>query len=128
MDDLAATAFAKAFEDKNEVINAIGPETFTYRGLVETIQRALGLKRLIIGVPAELGYCVGRAVGLFVRDVVITRQEIRGLMAERLYVDAPSLGTTKLSEWVSQHRDKLGRHYTSELARRLDRFSEYRAN
>ena len=65
---------------------------------------------------------------LFVRDVIITRDEIRGLMENRLCVDAPALGSTKLTEWVERHKDTLGRHYTSEMARRVDRFSEYRSN
>jgi NADH dehydrogenase len=118
----------KAAAGGNEVVNAIGPETFTYRGLVETIQRALGLRRLIISVPPELGYWSCRLLGWLVRDVVVTRQEIRGLMEGRLYVDAPPLGRTKLTEWVERNKDSLGRHYTSELARRIDRQSEYRSN
>ena len=67
-------------------------------------------------------------VGLFVGDVVITREEIRGLMEGRLYVAAPALGATKLTEWIDRHRDTLGRHYTSEMARRVDRASEYKSN
>jgi NADH dehydrogenase len=63
-----------------------------------------------------------------VGDVVITREEIRGLMENRLFVHAPPLGTTKLTEWIDQHKDTLGRHYTSELARHVDRLSEYRSN
>ena len=76
----------------------------------------------------ELGYWSCRLVGLFVGDVVITREEIRGLMEGRLYVDAPPLGNTKLTEWIVRHRDTLGRHYTSEMARRIDRVAEYRSN
>ncbi len=128
VDDLAALAVEKATGGANEVLNAIGPETFTYRGLVETIQRTLGLKRPILRVSPELGYWGCRLVGLLFRDVVITRQEIRGLMDGRLCVEAPPLGTTKLTEWLKQHRDTLGRHYTSELARRVDRLSEYHSN
>ena len=45
-------------------------------------------------------------------------------MEGRLHVDAPPLGATKLTEWIARHRDGLGRHYTSEMARRLDRLSE----
>ncbi|HXP62592.1 MAG TPA: hypothetical protein VN829_18980, partial [Dongiaceae bacterium] len=101
---------------------------FTYRGLVDTIRRALGLKRLILNVPPELGYWGCRLLGLFVRDVVITRQEIRGLMEGRLQVDAPALGATRLSDWIARNKDGLGRHYTSELARRIDRSSQYRSN
>jgi NADH dehydrogenase len=128
VDDLAAAAVGKAVGGQNEVVNAIGPETFTYRELVETVQRSLGLKRLVVSVPPELGYWACRVLGLLVRDVIITRQEIRGLMEGRLCVDAPPLGITKLTEWIARHKDTLGRHYTSEMARRVDRFSEYRAN
>ena len=55
-------------------------------------------------------------MGLFVGDIVITREEIQGLMEGRLYVDAPPLGTTRLTEWIDRHRDTLGCHYTSEMA------------
>ncbi|MFA6543144.1 MAG: hypothetical protein WCS99_01880, partial [Limisphaerales bacterium] len=61
-------------------------------------------------------------------DVVITREEIRGLMEGRLFVDAPPLGPTKLTEWIAEHRSTLGLHYTSEMARRIDRHSQYRSN
>ncbi len=128
VEDLAAAAAAKANESTNETINAIGPEVFTYRELVQTIKRTLGLKRLVVSVPPELGYWGCKLIGLFVRDVVITRREIRGLMENRLFVEAPPLGTTKLTDWIAQHQQTLGRHYTSELARRVDRVSSYRSN
>jgi uncharacterized protein YbjT (DUF2867 family) len=128
VDDLAAAAVQRASVVTNEVIDAIGPETFSYRELVEMIRRTLGLRRLILRVPPEVGYWSCRLLGLLVRDVVITRQEIRGLMEGRLCVSAPPLGTTRLTEWVTRHRETLGRHYTSELSRRVDRLSAYRSN
>ncbi len=128
VDDLASAAVEKAAGGRDEIVNAIGPETFTYRELVETIKRLLGLKRLVVGVPPELGYWACRAVGLLVRDVTITREEIQGLMEGRLYVDAPPLGATRLTEWIGRHKDTLGRHYTSEMARRVDRVSGYASN
>jgi NADH dehydrogenase len=128
VDDLASAAVEKVTGERNETINAIGPETFTYYELVETVKRTLGLKRLIVSVPPDLGYWACRATGLLVRDVIITRQEIQGLMQGRLYVDALPLGATRLTEWIDRHKDTLGRHYTSELARRVDRFSGYQSN
>ena len=47
---------------------------------------------------------------------------------ERLYVDSPPLGTTKLSNWVRASCRDVGRRYTSELQRRLDRVGGYRSN
>jgi uncharacterized protein YbjT (DUF2867 family) len=128
VDDLAAAAVEKVAGDANEVINAIGPETFTYRGLVETIRDSLGLKRLVIGVPPVIGYWSTRMLGLAVRDVIITREEIEGLMENRLYVDAPPLGATRLTQWVEEQKETLGRSYTSEMARRTDRVSKYQSN
>ena len=107
----------KAAGGQNEIVNAIGPETFTYRELVETVKRSLGLRRLVVGLPPGLGYWACRAAGWVVGDVIITRDEIRGLMEGRLYVDAPPLGATKLTDWITRHRDTLGR-----------RISEYRSN
>jgi len=128
VDDLAQTAVQKVNEYRDEVVEAIGPETFTYRELVASIGRAISVKRPIIAVPPIVGYWSCRLVGLFVGDVVITYEEIKGLMDDRLYVDAPPLGTTRLTDWIDRHRDTLGRSYTSEMARRVDRTSQYRSN
>jgi NADH dehydrogenase len=128
VDDLARAAAEQAVCDGVRVVEAIGPETFTYRELVERIARAIGVKPRIVSVSPTVGYWGCRLIGWWVGDVVITREEIRGLMEERLYVDAPALGATRLTEWLDRHRETLGQRYTSELARRTDRRSAYRSN
>lgn len=128
VEDLATAAVAQLAPGPNVIINAIGPETFTYRALVATIARVLGVRRWIAGLPPALAYWGCRMAGWWVRDVVVTREEIQGLLENRLYVDAPPLGQTKLSEWIRQHRETLGRRYTSEMARRVNRHSAYQSN
>mgnify|MGYP001334010688 CR=1 FL=1 len=128
VDDLAALAVQQGGATGNLTLDAIGPETFTYRELVTTIGRLIGAPRPVIGVPPAAGYWVGRAVGALMGDVTITREEIAGLMADLLYVDSPPTGVTRLSGWVADHAATLGRHYTSELARRQDRVGAYRSN
>jgi NADH dehydrogenase len=128
VDDLASAAVSQALASGNQILNAIGPETLTYRELVAMVRRELGLNRRIISIPPMLGYWAGRLLGLFLRDVLITREEIRGLMDNRLYVEDRPLGTTRLSGWVAEHGETLGRTYTSEIARRTDLVSAYRSN
>jgi nucleoside-diphosphate-sugar epimerase len=128
VDDLAALAVEQGQGRENVVVNAIGPETFSYRELVATIGRLVGKQRPVVSVPPGFGYVVGWFLGRLVGDVVITREEIEGLMADLLYVDAPPAGSTALTEWVKTHADTLGRRYTSELARRKDQTSAYRSN
>jgi NADH dehydrogenase len=128
VDDLAAACVDQAAGSENQIINAIGPETFTYRGLVETVRATLSLIRPILSLPPEIAYLGCRALGIFTRDVVITRQEIEGLMEDRLYVDAPPLGATSLTHWIKANRQTLGLHYTSELNRRTNRIARYASN
>jgi NADH dehydrogenase len=118
----------KASGTAEEVINAIGPETFTYREMVATIGQIIGCKRPIMSVPPGLSYWACRVVGGVVGDVVITREEIHGLIEGRPCVDTPPLGKTKLTDWVREHRESLGRHYISEMARRVDRALPYSSN
>ena len=128
VDDLAEVAVLKAHVRTSETIDAIGPETFRYRDMVEMIAAEIGVRPHIVFLSPGVAYQMTRVVGWFVNDVVITREEIRGLMEERLYVNSSPLGTTKLSGWVHANSGRLGLSYTSELARRLDRFSQYRSN
>lgn len=119
VDDLAALAVTYGAGSADVTVDAIGPETFTYRGLVEAIGRAIGRPRPIVSVPPSVGYWAGRALGLLLGDVVITRDEIRGLMGGLLHADAPPAGSTRLTDWATAHGNTLGRRYASELERRL---------
>ncbi len=118
VDDLAGLAVQQGGETDNVVIDAIGPETFAYRELVTVIGRLIGRPRPVISVPPSLAYYVAAAVGTVIGDVVITRDEIRGLMDDLLYVDAPPAGATRLTTWVGEHKSTLGVRYANELARR----------
>jgi len=118
VDDLAALAVEQGRQAENRIINAIGPETFTYRGLVETIGAIIGRRRPVISVSPRVGYAVGSIIGRLVGDVTITREEIDGLMADLLYVDAPPAGKTALTAWAREHAATLGKAYASELSRR----------
>ncbi len=119
VDDFAALAVEKGSGTENEIINAIGPETFTYRKLIDTMSRIiLDDTTPIISIPDWLGLFIGKTLGAVYRDVVITKEEIAGLKANLLYVDAPPAGSTRLTDWLREHRDTVGRRYASELVRR----------
>ena len=109
----------------NQVIDAIGPETYSYRELVEIIGRAVGRQRWIIGMPPWLMLAFARLLGAWLGDIVVTREEVDALMDDLLVTDSPPAGTTKLSEWLQQNGQTLGIRYANELARRRDREREY---
>ena len=118
VEDFAALAVAEGREGPNHIVDATGPETFTYRELVERLAGIIGCRRPIVSVPPTLGFLAVSILGLFVRDIVLTRDEIAGLMAGMLATDSPPAGTTRLTDWARAHANRLGRRYASELARR----------
>jgi NADH dehydrogenase len=124
--DLAGLAVEQGAAQADTTIDAIGPETFTYRDLVRAIGIAIGRVRPIISMPVGLGYAAAWFVGHLVGDVLVTQPEIEGLMGDLLYVPSPPAGTTVLSDWARTHSSTLGRRYSSELARRRNRRLGYR--
>jgi NADH dehydrogenase len=125
VDDLAALAVEQGKKRENVIIDAIGPETFTYRDLARAIGEIIGVRRPILSVPPVLGYAAGWVIGKLVGDVMITWPEVKGLMGDLLCTDSPPAGTTRLIEWMRENRDRLGVRYASELARRRDRRRDY---
>jgi NADH dehydrogenase len=121
IDDLAKLAIEQGQSRENTIIDAIGPETFTYKGLVQEVSKTIGKKRLIISIPPTIGYILGSIIGKIIGDVFITRDEIEGIMSGLLYVDSPPAGTTKFTDWAKEHAESLGKHYSSELARRRNK-------
>jgi uncharacterized protein YbjT (DUF2867 family) len=119
VDDLAAAAVDQITQESNETIDAIGPEIYPYRQMVEMIAREVGSRALLISMPPMLAYQGVRLLGRIVGDVINTPDEVSGLMQEKLYVHSPPLGTTKLSDWVRTSRRDIGRRYASELQRRV---------
>lgn len=125
VDDLAQLMVEQGKSRENKIIDAIGPETFTYRELAETVGEIIGAKKPVVSVPIWFGYASGWVIGKMVNDVLITHEEIEGLMADLLYTQSQPAAQTKLTEWTQKHKDTLGAHYASELARRRNRDEAY---
>lgn len=123
VDDLALLAIREGASRSNNTIEAIGPETFTFRELVEFIALTLGKRRLVLPMPPFAGYLATRLAGLLLRDVVLTHDEVDGLMHDLLHVQAPPAGNTSLKGWIRKNSHTLGTRYMSELKRRTDRVS-----
>lgn len=117
VEDVARLAVDVGEGDRNEVVDAVGPETFAFEDLVRLIGRTVGSRARLVHVPPRAALLGARAVGYLVRDVVVTRDELRGLMAELVATEGPATGPTRLSEWLAANAQRVGRRYASELAR-----------
>jgi uncharacterized protein YbjT (DUF2867 family) len=117
VDDLARLCVQQGAERSDRVINAVGPERPTFMELVTSIRTAVGSRARIIRVPGPAVPLLARALGLVLRDVLLTGDEYRAMAAGLADVEGQATGDTVLSEWIEAHGAELGLRYFSELDR-----------
>ena len=115
--DLAEIAVDAARDDRRITLDAVGPEIFTFDELVRMIASAVGRNTRIVNVDPRIALGLTQLVSWLVRDVMLTGDEIRGLMTNLLVTESPPNAATRFSEWLASNADKIGIAYASELAR-----------
>jgi len=117
VEDVAEIATWIAVQRDNLTVDAAGPETLTYAELVEGIAIAVARRPRFVYMPPRLTLLAGGVVGRYVHDVMLTRQELQGLMEELLVSGEKARGTQRFDNWLLKDAESLGRTYASELDR-----------
>jgi NADH dehydrogenase len=121
-EDLADLCVRAATEDDDgRTVDAVGPETFTFEELLRTIARAVGRRVAFVHVPPTVALVAASAIGRLVGDVLVTKDELEGLMAELVTTDGPATGSRRLTEWLQANAATVGTRYASEVGRHYER-------
>ena len=96
IDDLAALAVAAGRERDDSVIDAVGPERPTFLELVHQLRAAVQSRSLIVRVPGVLMPALAAALGLVVRDVLLTSDEYRAMADGLADTVGPATGSIAL--------------------------------
>jgi uncharacterized protein YbjT (DUF2867 family) len=115
VDDLATLAVGTSIE--NATVDAVGPESVTFREMVSAVRAATGSHAAILPVPGWAVPPLAGTLGLVLRDVLLTAQEYQAMAAGLADSSAPSAGQVIFTDWVAAHGPALGRRYASELNR-----------
>lgn len=115
VEDVADLAVEGVYSKENYVIDAVGPDTFTFKELVQLIGEKIGAKRPVISVPPRLALLAAQFLSLFVNDVILTPEEVDGLMANLLVSKEPARAKTSFKYWLEANKDYVGTKYASEL-------------
>lgn len=121
VEDVADLAVRAAAQETDSVIDAVGPELFTFDEFVRLIAGHIRSRAAIVHVSPTVAFALSSLVGLVVRDKILTRDEIAGLMVNLLVSSTAPTAQTRFSDWLHVHADALGRTYASELARHYRR-------
>ena len=117
VEDVAAQAVEAGSQTGSSVADAAGPDTISFEALLRLLASSVGVRARLVHTPPSVGLALTRLVGLLMRDMALTRDEVDGLMAGLLTSGEPPTGTTRLSDWLAENGDWLGRRYISEMRR-----------
>ena len=117
VEDMAEIAVSAAHHDEDTIVDAVGPEIYTFDELLRLIASKIESKAKIIHLKPGLALLLSRLIGYLVNDVVVTREEVNGLMSNLLVSESPPTGRTRLSDWLGHNAASVGTRYASELDR-----------
>ena len=117
VEDVAQIAVAAGRESRDLDVDAAGPDILTFNRFVRLLAEAVDSNALLFHAPRPVSYLGARVLGLLVRDVMLTRDEVTELTASLLVSAQPPTGRIGLPAWASAHADELGRRYHSDLDR-----------
>ncbi len=117
VEDVAEIAVSVGHKDGNIIMDAAGPEIYTFDELVRLIADKIHSRARIIHLRPELVLFLARLIGYAVKDVVITKDEIEGLMSNLLVSEGHPTAQTRLSEWLDENAEIVGAKYISDLER-----------
>jgi uncharacterized protein YbjT (DUF2867 family) len=117
VDDLAVLALEAGALQENLLWDAVGPDIFSFKEMVSVIGKCIDHRRPLVVVPATLALAASRVISAFVGDVVLTRDEVDGLMEGLLVSEQLPRAKTHLADWLKVNKDSIGKKYASELER-----------
>lgn len=117
VEDLAELAVEGVYRADNYIIDAVGPDSYSFKELVKLIGEKIGARRPLISIPPRLALLAAQFLSLFVGDVILTPEEVDGLMANLLVSKHPALGKTAFRDWLEANKSTVGTTYASELKR-----------
>jgi NADH dehydrogenase len=119
LEDTGEIVADAALASGDATIDAAGPDIVTFEELVRAIAAAIGREPRIIHLPPALSLLFLRAAGQLVGEVILSREELAGLMSELLVSHEPPRGTHSVLDWLAAHGADAGRTYSSEFKRHV---------
>jgi uncharacterized protein YbjT (DUF2867 family) len=115
--DVAALAVEAAGRSEDLVVDAAGPDIYTFAELVEAIGAGSGSRSRLIRCPPSLVLSLAGIVGRIHGDVLVTQDELRALMASLLVSPEAPSGRLRFEDWLAENGEGLGSRFISERNR-----------
>jgi NADH dehydrogenase len=115
--DVAELAVTAGLGTEPTILEAAGPDIFSFEELVRLVREAVGSRAAIVHAGPRLAFGLSALTGKILRDTLVTRAELAGLMQGLLTSTASPTGTRRFADWLGENADSVGQSYVSERLR-----------
>ena len=115
VEDYADLAVDLSTRKEDIITDTVGPDIFSFEEMVRLIAAEIERPARLLKMPPRLALWASQIIGTFVGDVVLTKDEVDGLMEGLLVSSEPPLGKTHLADWLKENNHSVGMKYASEM-------------
>jgi uncharacterized protein YbjT (DUF2867 family) len=115
--DNAKIAIEAGYKSENLIWDSVGPERYPFVEIVRMLAKSQNRKIWIPKVPNNLTLALSQIIGLLQKDQLLTRDEMIGLLEDRLISNDVTRGTTSFARWIQVNSSSLGTKYLNDFNR-----------
>ena len=116
-EDNAKIAVEAGFKTENLIWDSVGPERYPFVEIVRMLAKVTNRNIWIPRIPNSLTLFLSQVIGYLQKDQLLTRDEMIGLLEDRLTSDEPPRGSTLFSKWIQENSGSLGTKYLNDFNR-----------
>ena len=116
-DDVAELAIEAGHGPDDVTLEAGGPVVYAFEDFVETIRASVRARCRLVHVAPGAALFFAELARRAYGDVMVTRDELQGLMADLLVSRDAASGETRFEDWLAENGDAIGAEFVSELER-----------
>jgi NADH dehydrogenase len=117
VEDVAELAVSAGSGTEPTVMDAAGPDIFSFEEFVRLVREAVGSRAAIVHGSPRLALGFSALTGKILRDTLVTRAELAGLMQGLLTSQSAPTGKRRFADWLGENADSVGQSYVSERLR-----------
>lgn len=116
-EDNARIAVEAGYRSENLTWDSVGPERYPFAEIVRLLAKTLNRKIWIPRFPNSLTLSLSQIIGWLQKDQLLTRDEMIGLLEDRLISNELPRGTTSFCQWIQDNAGSLGTKYINDFSR-----------
>jgi nucleoside-diphosphate-sugar epimerase len=117
-EDMARLIVEALESESNMDVDAVGPDKVTFRQIVEHCAKEMGTTcKVIPGINQSILNILTKPMNWYFDDILMDNNDLKLMTSGLTCSHEPPTGKISFLEWIREHKEDLGRQWTSSIKR-----------